>query len=298
MGFAMAKDALPPLNWLRAFEAAARHLSFTLAAQELNLTQSAISQHVRSLENFLGQKLFIRDTRALRLSVAGSNYLPTVREAFDILAIGTRSFVQERSKTTVTLQCNMSFSAYWIAPRLQRLIAAHPSVRLDIINTIWDTDHGSPRADIEIRFGRASDMSDAAIRLGQESFYPVCSPKFAALHKDWQEAPLFDCAGVLDNWDMWLKDQNLRLPDGAQVHSCSTYLVSMTAAQHGAGFALSHDSLAQYGIERGDLVRPFEHKAAMVEGYYLLPPPTHGRRPAVQATLDWMMAEFEGGGIV
>lgn len=295
MGFLMAKDALPPLNWLRAFEAAARHLSFTLAAQELNLTQSAISQHVRSLENFLGQKLFIRDTRALRLSVAGSNYLPTVREAFDILAIGTRSFVQERSKSTVTLQCNMSFSAYWIAPRLHRLIAAHPTVRLDIVNTIWDTDHGTPRTDIEIRFGRPSDMSESARSLGAEYFYPVCSPETAARNPDWREAPLLDCAGVLDNWDRWLRDQGLALPEGAQIHTCSTYLVSITAAQHGAGLAMAHDSVAQYGLERGTLVRPFEHRAKMVEGYYLLPPPIHARRPAVQTVLDWFTTEFEAG---
>ena len=294
----MAKDTLPPLNWLRAFEAAARHLSFTLAAQELNLTQSAISQHVRSLENFLGQNLFIRETRALRLSVAGSNYLPTVREAFDVLAVGTRSFVQEKSKATVVLQCNMSFSAYWIAPRLHRLMSTHPDVRLDIVNTIWDTDHGTPRADIEIRFGRPSDMSDSAIRLGEEHFYPVCSPEFAKAFPDWRVAPLFDCAGVLDNWSRWLKDQSLSLPEGAHIHSCSTYLVSMTAAQHGAGFALSHDSLAQYGLERGTLVCPFEHRAKMVEGYYLHPPPVHGRRLAVQAVLDWLMAEFEGRNMI
>lgn len=294
----MAKDALPPLNWLRAFEAAARHLSFTLAAQELNLTQSAISQHVRSLETFLGQQLFIRDTRALRLSVAGANYLPTVREAFDILAIGTRSFVQERSKSTVTVQCSMSFSAYWIAPRLARLISAHPELRLDIINTIWGTDQGSPRADIEIRFGRPSDMSESAQRLGQERFYPVCSPDYAAQNPDWRDAPLFDVAGVLDNWDRWLKDQGQRLPDGTQIHTSSTYLVSVTAAQHGAGLAMAHDSVAQYGLARGTLVRPFDHMSKMVEGYYLLPPPAHARRPSVQAALDWLRAEFEAAGSV
>ncbi|KZY29817.1 hypothetical protein A3731_25920 [Roseovarius sp. HI0049] len=84
----MSGNAFPPLSWLRAFEAAARHLSFTLAAQELNLTQSAVSQHVRSLEDYLGRELFIRRTRALQLTEAGANYLPTVREAFEVLARG------------------------------------------------------------------------------------------------------------------------------------------------------------------------------------------------------------------
>ena len=88
----MQLDGLPPLNWLRAFETSARHLSFTLAASELNLTQSAVSQHVRSLESFLGRDLFLRKTRAIELTEAGANYLPVVREAFQMLASGTRAF--------------------------------------------------------------------------------------------------------------------------------------------------------------------------------------------------------------
>lgn len=116
-------QSLPPLTWLRAFEATARHLSFTRAASELNLTQSAVSQHVRSLESFLNRALFLRKTRALELTEDGGNYLPVVREAFDLLASGTQAFIGADRGRSMVLQCNLAFSVFWLAPRLARLYA-------------------------------------------------------------------------------------------------------------------------------------------------------------------------------
>ena len=174
----MSSRTLPPLTWLRAFDAAARHLSFTLAAQELNLTQSAVSQHVRNLEDHLGRDLFVRRTRALQLTESGANYLPTVREAFDVLARGTRSFIGGDSENTLILQCNMAFSVFWLAPRLHRLYAAHPWLVLNVVTALWDPDAHGRDAAMKIRFGRPGDMSGDATRLTSDVCRPVCHPEY------------------------------------------------------------------------------------------------------------------------
>ena len=140
---------LPPLNWLRAFEAAARHLSFTQAAKELNVTQSAVSQHVRSLETYLGRELFIRRTRALHLTEAGASYLPTIREAFGTLARGTRAFRGGDPGRNLMVQCNLSFTAFWLVRRLAGLVEAHPWLVLNLMTPIWDPERSSRTAEVE-----------------------------------------------------------------------------------------------------------------------------------------------------
>src|SRR5690554_3512253 len=161
---AMPTNALPHLAWLRAFEATARHMSFTLAAQELGLTQSAVSQHVRNLELFLGRDLFIRRTRALDLTEAGGNYLPTVREAFDMLTQGTRSVFGDTRSNSLIVQCNLGFALFWLTPRLQDFQTQHPGIALNIVTPIWDPERNTDTSALEIRFGRGGDLPHEAER--------------------------------------------------------------------------------------------------------------------------------------
>ena len=114
------RTALPPLNWLRAFESSARNLSFTSAAADLNMTQSAVSQQIKSLEQHLGRTLFIRRTRSIELTDAGLSYLPVVQEAFEVLATGTRMMTGGDHGKILSIQCNLAFSVFWLAPRLGR----------------------------------------------------------------------------------------------------------------------------------------------------------------------------------
>lgn len=288
----MAKSGLPPLNWLRAFEAAARHLSFTQAAAELNLTQSAISQHVRSLEGFLGRQLFIRRTRALDLTEAGSNYLPVVREAFEVLASGTRAFTGGERGRHLMVTCNLAFSTFWLAPRLGRLLSAHPWLTLNVMTPIWDPERVAASTQIEIRFGRAAGMPETAQRLTRENAFPVCAPAPPDARRDWRAVPLFDCAGVLTNWETWLSGQGLALPPGKQINMVSTYVVAMSAARGGAGLSMSHDTLAGQMLASGELERPFAHTAPMPESYFLLSSAKHEETPAIRAFADWIAGEF------
>ncbi len=287
----MAVSGLPPLTWLRAFEATARHLSFTRAAAELNLTQSAVSQHVRSLESFLGRDLFVRKTRALELTEDGANYLPSLREAFALIARGTRAFTGGDRGRNMTLQCNMAFSVFWLAPRLHRLYATYPWLVLNIVTPIWDPERHAANASVEIRFGRVEDMSAAAARIANERFFPVCAPDYLSEAIDLKSATLFDCVGVTGTWGNWFKTQGEEFSRDGEVNLASTFVIAVAAALNGAGIAMAHDSLVSGLLERGDLVRPFSHTAPLSEGYFLISPSPHARTPASDAFLEWIDKE-------
>ena len=288
----MSADGLPPLTWLRAFEASARHLSFTRAAAELNLTQSAISQHVRSLEAFLGRELFIRRTRAIALTEVGGNYLPVVREAFDLLAAGTLAFTGGGRGRNLVLQCNMGFSVLWLAPRLHRLQARHPWLVLNIVTPIWDPERHAANAAVEIRFGREEEMSASAERLAQERFFPVCRPDYQGGRPDPETAQLLDCAGLTGTWSAWFRTQGRPFARDGEITLTSTFVIAIQAVLHGAGLAMAHDMLVGDLLREGRLIRPFEHAPTLTEAYYLMPPPTHAATPASRAFLDWLREEL------
>ena len=290
----MTISRLPPLTWLRAFEVTARHLSFTRAATELNLTQSAVSQHVRRLESFLGRDLFIRKTRTLELTEDGANYLPGLREAFDLIASSTRAFTGGDRGRNMTLQCNMAFSVFWLAPRMDRLYSMYPWLVLNIVTPIWDPERHAANASVEIRFGRGEEMSEAAVRLADERFFPVCAPGYCSEAFDLQSATLFDCAGITGTWGNWFKTQGKEFTRDGEINLTSTFVIAITAVLNGAGITMAHDSLVLNLLEKGDLVRPFEHTAPLREGYFLLPPATHARTPASDAFLDWIEKETSG----
>ena len=292
----MSLSPLPPLNWLRAFESAARHMSFTAAASELHMTQSAVSQHIRSLEQFLGKPLFERRPRALSLTEDATNYLPAVREAFRVLQVGTGAFPGTRSANSVTLQCSMGFATFRLMPRLGALLEAHPWIGLNLVTPIWNPEQTAPMADIEIRFGHLDAISSQAIRLTEETFYPVCT----SLHNDrldvekgdWLTTPLFDCVGVLATWPRWLEARGEVMSPEHPVTLCSTYATSIGAAIAGVGLAMAHDSLVADALADGRLVRPFTETVDSNEGYCLVVPPSHLRTRSAAVLTDWLVAEF------
>ncbi len=286
-------SGLPPLTWLRAFEESARHLNFTRAANELGLTQSAVSQHVRNLEAYLGRDLFIRKTRVLELTEDGANYLPSIREAFALIASGTRAFTGSPSGEIVRVQCNMAFSVFWLTPRLHRLYARYPWLVLDIVTPIWDPERHASQAAMEIRFGRPEEMLESAERLSTDNFFPVCTPGYQGGNIDLNTAVLFDCAGTTGTWDAWSKASNIPFSRSGNVNLASTYVISITAALNNAGMAMAHDTLVSDLLAKGQLVRPFEASVKQVEGYYLLPPSPHAMTPARETFLNWLREETE-----
>ncbi len=282
---------LPPLGWLRTFEAAARHLSFTGAARDLNMTQSAVSQQIKSLEGYLGQPLFLRRPRALELTEAGITYLPVVREAFRTLVRGTQA-VTGAQQNAVQVQSNISFAVNWLSPRLPRFREQHPEVHLNIFTELWEPREMAEGAAVEIRYSlRPADTVRTEL-LRTDHYYPVCAPDFAVTLEDLQQQPLFDCSNLLSNWASWAEEQSLMWKN-PQITYATTYLVSLSIAMAGGGLCLAHDTIVRHLIEQGRLIAPFAHRAEMPEAYYLLLSPQAEENPGAMAFANWVRAEIE-----
>ena len=291
---AMAR--LPPLNWLRAFEASARALSFTAAAQELNMTQSAVSQQIKSLESALGRLLFVRRVRGLELTDEGRGYLPTVQAAFAMLEEGTSVLTGRNDPDVLELHVNLSFALFWLSPRLGRFMDEFPWVQLNVETSIWAEEKPSASAAVEIVFGQGKWESRVGKRLTHDHIFPVCSPEVAArIHSmdDLLQQRLFDLPGTLQSWDSWLE----AVPDKPQrpvpmIHRASTWAVSLAWAQNGLGVALAHDTVAQDLIASGRLVRPLPFALPMKEAYFLIAPEGTRINAAALAFKGWLLREM------
>lgn len=286
---------LPPLNWLRAFEASARNLSFTGAARDLNMTQSAVSQQIKALEGFLGRPLFHRHTRALELTQTGQTYLPVVRDAFRTLSNGTRALTGS-NVDVLRVQSNLSFAVHWLAPRLGRFRDAHPEVTLALTTELWEPMDMARGVDVEIRYSlRPSDQVHAEL-LATDHYYPVCAPEYAAVAAESLAAqPLFDCSNLMGTWSVWAEDAGLNWPDPPVTYA-TTFCVSLAAAKAGAGLALGHDLIVQDMIAAGELVVPFEHRTPMQEAYHLILSPQAQAMPPAQSFAAWLKAELTRDG--
>lgn len=269
----MAKS-LPPLTWFRAFDAAARHLSFTLAADELGFTQSAISQHVRALEDRLGTQLFVRGNRSLALTDAGRLLLPDVAAAMATLTSATQRFLPDQAKPTLTIATSASIAHWVLAPHLAAFHRRHPEIAIQLVTTIWPDDFVSTNADIEIRFGPPSVVGRDAKRLEPSFLHAVAVPDIAARFDGpdavprLAEYPLIQPVGLSLGWSDIGTRLNSRQPLD---HSLlvDTHGMAVDLAIGGAGIALCHGLISKEAILQGKIAelpfRPFEAK----EGYYI-----------------------------
>ena len=289
---------LPPLNWLRAFEASARALSFTEAAQELHMTQSAVSQQIKSLESALGRQLFHRRARGLELTDIGRGYLPTVQAAFNTLEEGTAVLTGRNEPDVLELHSNISFATYWLTPRLQQFMNEFPWVQLDVATSIWPTEKPRNLAAVEIVLGHGKWEGRAGQRLTRDSIFPVCTPEVAKKIRDVDDLlllPLFELPGTLQTWDNWLAGHmGHRKFERPRTHLVSTWALSMQWALHGLGVALAHDTVANDLIAAGRLVRPIDYALPMKEAYYLISPEGSLINPAAKAFKSWLIQQMKG----
>lgn len=279
-----SSDGLPPLNQLRVFEAAARLLSFTRAAQELHLSQPAVSQQVKALERQMGRPLFVRRHQGLDLTEAGIAYLPIVQRALAALTTGTQAVFGRRDELHLTVQVNLSFAIYWLTPRLPDFMQSHPNIVIDVVTVIHDPERTASAADVEIRF--AEEVAGATL-LRRTNAFPVCSPRLE--HPDWRTATLFDCTAMSVGWRTWLGGQGQELPADQRVHLASTYAVGITAAEHRSALSMTLDVFAEEAIADQRLVAPFDHVTPVAESYWLLEQPTRHRTDAARTFASWLI---------
>lgn len=293
---------LPPLNALRAFEAAGRHLSMSKAAEELHVTPAAVSHQIKALEAYLGVALFRRLNRALRLTEAGQACLAGVTDGFDRLAEAMARLADDDAGGIVTVSATPSFTAKWLVPRIERFAAAEPDIDLRISASMEVIDFRRDEVDLAVRFGAGRYDGLVVEKLFDESFLPLCAPALLAgehplrapedlrhhtlLHVD---SPQF--AQVLAEWRMWLKAAGVTGVDATRGPHFSHADHAIQAAIEGAGVVLAQRSLTRDDIGQGRLVMPFPVTLPIALGYYLVMPPGGDRRAKVAAVRDWLLAE-------
>jgi LysR family glycine cleavage system transcriptional activator len=294
---------LPPLNALRAFEAAARHLNFSRAADELSVTPGAVSQQIQNLEDYVGAPLFRRTPKGLLLTDAAQTALPALREAFDGLAEAASLLTAAVDGRRLTLTAAPSFAAKWLVPRLGRFEAAYPQVDVWLSAGLDLVDLTAGEVDIALRYGAGRYPGMEVRRLIGETVIPVLSPELHAanpldgpedlarhlLLHDGSPDPDDSCP----DWTMWLAARGVRDVDGARGPRFNQSSLVIEAAVNGRGVALAKRTLAQDDLDAGRLVAPLQIATAVDFAYYLVHPKAKGRLPQVKAFISWITAEAE-----
>ncbi len=296
------------LNALRAFEASARHQSFSLAAQELNVTPAAVGQLVRTLEDWLGSPLFVRSTsgraRLVTTEVA-EQALPDIRAGLERLAVGLERLRSGSAGGVLTVTVSPAFAAKWLLPRIERFQAAWPETDLRLDTSLKPVDFVAQRIDVGVRYGRGQWPGLAAEKLMDEEVYPVCAP--ALLATATLQAPddlrgqvlihdqSVDTSTGFASWQAWLRhagvqgvptDRGLRINNSAAV---------LQAAIDGQGVALARSVMAHDDLAAGRLVRLFPQvRLESTLAYYVVYRPECIAQPKVAAFRDWLLREALG----
>jgi len=297
-------ERLPPLNALRCFDIAAKHLSFTKAAAELHVTHSAVSHQIKALEEWLGLPLFRRVNRGLVLTEAGQAYLKPIREAFERLGDATRRLrVRERSGP-LTVSVMPSFAGKWLVPRLGRFRQRHPDIDVRISASSELADFERDDVDIAVRYGRGDWPGLRVELLMHETLFVVCSPSLLQ-GPDAIRAPadivrhtlLSDLDWRIDVWQIWFEAAGLGVGgvDARRALSFNYSNLMIQAAVDGLGVALSQHALAGDDLAAGRLVRPFDISLPTEYAYYVVMPEVSAERPKIAAFRNWLKDEAKAG---
>lgn len=292
-------QTLPPLAWIRTFEAAARHLGFAAAAKELNITPAAVSQHMRALEAQLGFALFERLPRGVALTAAGSAWLPSVRKALDELAVATVGLFGAATRRRLTVRCIFSFAALRLAPRLPEFLRLHPGLSLRLLTAVWSDPAEAETLDVDIRYGDGRWDDPGALRLSAPVSVPVCPPgtAFGADPAAGLRAALGNGAiHVMGCENLWTgMARRLGWPDaavaGGTAVDSSVVALEMVAA--GAGCAMIERDLAAGHLASGRVCAPAGLELAHDQAHFAVSP--QGARPPSPAALlfrGWLRETF------
>lgn len=286
---------LPSLNAIRAFEAAARHASFTAAADELCVTHAAVSRHIRDLEKWLGRELFVRTRRGVTLTEAGLRYGADVTPLFDALAGATQAVMHPNAKRLV-VTAEPALASRWLVPRLGRFSELHPDIEMHVDPDVRLVDFRSGEADIGLRFGGGAWSDVEIVRLSESLNFPVCSPKlldgihalapkdlagFSLLHEQHKQ-----------HWRNWLSRAGVEWAADVRGPTFQAHL-AIEAAEAGQGFALGDQMLCTEALLSGRLVRPFAIEIEDVGGYYLVQAKGSRDSEAARSFVLWLQEEVE-----
>jgi len=295
------RKPLPPLNALKAFEASARLRSLTRAAEELHVTQGAVSQQVKLLEQYLGTQLFYRKPRKLELTDAARAYLPVLTDAFNNLLASTNELFGNDQRALLTIKCGTSFIHRWLMPRLHDFYQKHPEFRIRLMSAVWPSQDEVEEADLEISNGFGNWAGMQVERLTREHWTVVASPAFIQSHLIPEEPekllslPLISTIGDRENWQVWFRKQGVMDVIAEPMLESDTSTMAIEAAINGCGLLLTRSFHLRSVLERGDLVQahPFTLESS---GAHYLVLPNKPPSPKVTAFRSWLTEKLVESG--
>ncbi|WP_174245125.1 transcriptional regulator GcvA [Pseudomonas sp. S49] len=288
--------SLPSLNGLRAFEAAARHMSFTKAAEELNVTQTAVSHQIRRLEAELGVHLFLRLAEGVALSEEGQAYLPGIRAAFQELRYSTEQLLEGRHKSVLTISTLVSVASKWLLPRLPSFQQAFADIDVRISASTELVDFRKGTIDAAIRYGRGDWKGLQADFLMSDEIFPVCSPALAktlSTPADLARHTMLQVSGVTaTDWSTWLSaaGQPLQLAEGPRL-TFDLAMMAVQAAVDGQGVCIGRSTYVEDDLRAGRLVVPFDLRLKDQLGFYLVTPRETAQVKKIVAFRAWLLAQ-------
>jgi DNA-binding transcriptional LysR family regulator len=288
----MARIPLP-LNALRAFEAAARHLSFTRAAEELHVTQAAVSHQVKALERRLGVPLFRRLPRSLLLTDEGQALLPELRDAFERMARALDRVGNQSGEGSLTVSSYTTFSLAWLVPRLPRFQAMHPQIEVRLMSSQRLVDFTRDDVDIAVRNGDGNWPGLSTIKIFDEDLTPLCGRLYRdrlRRPEDVATVPLLDTMRDSE-WAIWLKAAGLGRIARSRGAEFDSTKIAVQAAIDGLGVAIGSPSLFAEDIAAGRLFQPFDLIVKTNRGHWLVYPEAWAERRKIRAFRDWIVAE-------
>ncbi|KQW30700.1 MULTISPECIES: LysR substrate-binding domain-containing protein [Pseudomonas] len=298
----MKLQPLPPLNSLVAFEAAARHLSFTVAARELNVTQGAISRQIRLLEDYLGTALFTRTTREINLTVSGSQYYESIRDTLQQIAQATAGMRHWQGAQQVTVVTSTAMASLWLLPLVSEFQRQNEEIDLRIIATDQVSDFSRLDCDLALYYCSTPPKNMKVTPLFNEEIFPVCSPAYLTQHPGietleqlggctwlWLEDQHRDWIG----WKEWFQRLGYQAPEPRRRININSYSMLIQSALAGQGIALAWSGLLSNHLQTGNLVRPTQAILRTDAQFCLLEP--QGRAPnrqSVNRFRQWLMAHL------
>ena len=279
------------LNWLRTFEAAGRHLSFSEAAGQLSMSQSAVSQQINLLELKLGRKLFVRQNRSIQLTAAGRAYLGVVREALKLIELGMDGIFNTAAQGVLELSVNNSFAQLWLAPRYRHFTDAHPQVSARMYGTSWEADAPPTTAELKIRYGAGVWPGFDSTELLCRDLRAYCSRGVASeLRRSGGLGglKLIEVLGTPVGWNDWIAESIPAREFAAQRIHVDSFAIAAKLAVQGVGIALLGEELIHGSILRNELVSPLDRRVKDRFGFYLLRPRDRSLSGAAHAFCQWL----------
>jgi LysR family glycine cleavage system transcriptional activator len=287
--------SLPPLSALRAFEAAARHNSFTKAADELCVTQSAVSRHIRYLEDRLQVLLFVRGHRSLTLTPEGQRYFDDLSGLFRQMAWATERLTNKSKQELLQLHCHTTFAHRWLIPRLQTFLERHPEVDLRISASTWVAE--PEREQVHALISSSSASSVGAERLFSYTMVPVCTPEYRASTlpmgnpEELENAVLIHALGAPASWATWLDTCQMGSTRGSREIRVETTTLAITAALNGLGVSIASLPFVRSEIEAGRLVIPLPYIVSLSVAFWYWPVGQSSKMSAVRKFREWLLEE-------